>query len=300
MFGRLALRPSTAARAAEEAGGDARAFRILLDALTALGLLAKRGQTYVNTEDADRYLVPGRPDYAGDQLVVDDLCWDMWGRLEETLLHGEPAVGDSVFQEGQGDEVAERLLRGLHRDAVLIAPALAKALPLAEHGAVLDVGGGAGAYALSFARDYPHLRASIFELPKAAALARENVEAWGLADRVAVVEGDFLRVELPPGHDFIFMSNILHGQPPEENAALFHRVARAAPPGGRVAVRDVIMEPGLAGPEFGAVFAVNMLLHTRGGRCYALREITDWMTAAGLEDIHHDAPNSLILARKPA
>ena len=231
MFGRLALRPSTAARAAEEAGGDARAFRILLDALTALGLLAKRGQTYVNTEDADRYLVPGRPDYAGDQLVVDDLCWDMWGRLEETLLHGEPAVGDSVFQEGQGDEVAERLLRGLHRDAVLIAPALAKALPLAEHGAVLDVGGGAGAYALSFARDYPHLRASIFELPKAAALARENVEAWGLADRVAVVEGDFLRVELPPGHDFIFMSNILHGQPPEENAALFHRVARAAPAG---------------------------------------------------------------------
>ena len=258
------------------------------------------GQTYVNTEDADRYLVPGRPDYAGDQLVVDDLCWDMWGRLEETLLHGEPAVGDSVFQEGQGDEVAERLLRGLHRDAVLIAPALAKALPLTEHGAVLDVGGGAGAYALSFARDYPHLRASIFELPKAAALARENVEAWGLADRVAVVEGDFLRVELPPGHDLIFMSNILHGQPPEENAALFHRVARAAPPGGRVAVRDVIMEPGLAGPEFGAVFAVNMLLHTRGGRCYALREITDWMTAAGLEDIYHDAPNALILARKPA
>ncbi len=48
----------------------------------------------------------------------------MWGRLEETLLQGKPAVGDSIFQEGQGDEVAERLLRGLHRDAVLIAPAL--------------------------------------------------------------------------------------------------------------------------------------------------------------------------------
>ena len=97
------------------------------------------------------------------------------------------------------------------------------------------------------------------------------------------------------------MSNILHGQPPEENAALFHRVARAAPPGGRVAVRDVIMEPGLAGPEFGAVFAVNMLLHTRGGRCCTLcGRSRDWMTAAGLEDIHHDAPNSLILARKPA
>ncbi len=223
----------------------------------------------------------------------------MWGRLEETLLQGKPAVADSIFQQGQGDEVAERLLRGLHRDAVLIAPALAKALPLAEHTAVLDVGGGAGAYALSFARDYPHLRATVFELPKAAALARGNVDDWGLADRVAVVEGDFLLDDLPPGHDFIFMSNILHGQPPEENAALFRRVARAAPPGGRVAVRDVIMEPGLDAPEFGAVFAVNMLLHTSGGRCYALREITDWMTGAGLGDIHYDAPSSLILARKP-
>ena len=59
------------------------------------------------------------------------------------------------------------------------------------------------------------------------------------------------------------------------------------------------MEPGLDAPEFGAVFAVNMLLHTSGGRCYALREITDWMTAAGLDDIRHDAPNALILARKP-
>ena len=229
MFGRLALHPSTAARAAEDAGGDPRAFRVLLDALTALGLLAKRGETYVNTEVADRYLVPGRPDYAGDQLVVDDLCWEMWGRLEETLLQGKPAVGDSIFQEGQGGEVAERLLRGLHRDAVLIAPALAKALPLAEHTAVLDVGGGAGAYALSFARDYPHLRATVFELPKAAALARENVAAWGLGDRVGVVEGDFLLDELPSGHDFIFMSNILHGQGPEENAALFERISRAAP-----------------------------------------------------------------------
>ena len=280
-------------------GGDPRALRILLDALTALGLLAKRGETYVNTEVVDRYLVPGRPDYAGDQLVVDDLCWDMWGRLEETLLQGKPAVGGSIFQEGQGDEVAERLLRGLHRDAVLIAPLLAKALPLAEHRAVLDVGGGAGAYALSFARDHPHLRATVFELPKAAALARENVAAWGLADRVTVVEGDFLIDEFPPGHDLIFMSNILHGQPPEENAALFQRVVRAAPSGGRVAVRDVIMEPGLDAPQFGAVFAVNMLLHTSGGRCYALREITDWMTAAGLDDIHYDAPNALILARKP-
>ena len=223
----------------------------------------------------------------------------MWGRLEETLLRGKPAVADSIFQEGQGDEVAERLLRGLHRDAVLIAPTLAKALPLADHTAVLDVGGGAGAYALSFARDFPHLRATVFELPKAAALARENVEEWRLADRVAVVEGDFLLDELPAGHDLIFMSNILHGQPPEENAALFHRVARAAPPGGRVAVRDVVMDPGLDSPEFGAVFAVNMLLHTSGGRCYALREITDWMTAAGLDDVHHDAPSSLILARKP-
>lgn len=295
LFGHLALGPSTAEEVAERLQGDARAFRIVLDALTALQLLAKRGASYVNTPVSGRYLVPGGSEYVGDQLIVDDLCWDIWGRLEETLLLGKPVVGESIFREDA--LMTKHLLRGLHQDAAPIASALAEVLPLSEHQHILDLGGGAGTYALTFVRDHPHLRASIFELPKAAEIARRTVDASGLSDRACIVEGDFLRDRLPQGHDMIFMSNVLHGQPPEDNAGLFHRVARAVEPGGLVVVRDVVMNAGLTSPEFGAIFSVNMLLHTAGGRCYSLKEIVGWMEAAGLREISHWKKHSLIVAR---
>jgi len=67
LFDRL-IRPSTAADLARKAGTDLRATEILLDALTALGLLKKTGGTYRNTPLAKNFLVRGGPWYQGDMV----------------------------------------------------------------------------------------------------------------------------------------------------------------------------------------------------------------------------------------
>ena len=49
-------------------------------------------------------------------------------------------------------------------------------------------------------------------------------------------------------------------------------------------MRDVLMNEDRTGPTFGALFAVNLLLHSAAGRCYTFTEVGGWLTRAGFRD----------------
>ena len=80
-----------------------------------------------------------------------------------------------------------------------------------------------------------------------------------------MADGDFQRDPIGGGYDVVLMSNVLHGQGPEENQGLFQKVYEALASGGKLIVRDVVMSEGREYPAWGALFAVNMLLHTGRG-----------------------------------
>ena len=69
------------------------------------------------------------------------------------------------------------------------------------------------------------------------------------------------------------------------NVALFRKVLRAMVPGGRIIIRDHIMEPGRIEPKDGAIFAVNMLVNTVGGSTYTFDEIRNWLEEAGFASV---------------
>lgn len=71
---------------------------------------------------------------------------------------------------------------------------------------VFDVGGGDGSLACQLVNAYPHLNITVYNLPKSAALARENIEAQGLTRQIKVLEGDFIAEDaFPTGFDlFLF------------------------------------------------------------------------------------------------
>ena len=131
----------------------------------------------------------------------------------------------------------------------------------------------------------PAARAILFDLPAVIPLARERLTACGVADRVALVAGDFDRDPLPRGADLVWLSAIIHQNSPDENRVLYRRVAEALEPGGRVLIRDIVMDESHTSPVAGALFAVNMLVATAGGGTYTLAEIREDLQDAGFDDV---------------
>ena len=74
-------------------------------------------------------------------------------------------------------------------------------------------------------------------------------------------------------------------------------------PGGRIAIRDVVMEPDRTKPLDGALFAINMLVNTNTGGTFTFEEYAEDLRAAGFEEsrlqVKHEAMNSVVVARKP-
>jgi release factor glutamine methyltransferase len=80
---------------------------------------------------------------------------------------------------------------------------------------VIDVGTGSGAIALAIADEYPGARVTAIDAsPDALALARENAELTGLADRVRFLEHD-LTAGLPDGPWDLVVSNPPYVEPEE-------------------------------------------------------------------------------------
>ncbi|HEX5603919.1 MAG TPA: methyltransferase, partial [Pyrinomonadaceae bacterium] len=99
---------------------------------------------------------------------------------------------------------------------------------------------------------------------------------------------------MPGNYDVIFLSNIIHGESPERNAALLKKLAVNVNPAGRIVIKDHILDESRADPPVGAIFSLLMLLTTDGGRCYSFAEIRSWLELAGLKHVRQiDLPPPL-------
>lgn len=295
VFTALARGGATAAQLAADLATDPRATRILLDALVAIQLLRRAGDRYANAPVADRFLVEGRPDYKGNNLRYQEKVWDFWSRLGEVVRTGRPArtLGDLLSGAEPGFQTS--YIRGMHDIAREPARVVASLLELPEGGRVLDVGGGPGSYAMALLEVNDGARADILDLPATLAVTRSIVEESPVADRIGLLEGNYLTGELPGGYDLALLSHITHDESPEDNRGLFTRVRRALRPGGRIAVHDFIVDESRAAPAFSALFAVNMLVYTEGGATYSASEYRAWLTDAGFEHLtEHDVLKGLV------
>ena len=56
-------------------------------------------------------------------------------------------------------------------------------------------------------------------------------------------------------------------------------------PGGRIMIRDIVMESDRIAPPEGALFAVNMLVATASGGTFTIDEFTEDLQASGFRDV---------------
>lgn len=271
---------------------DPRGLEMLLNALTALGLMEKRGVNYQPTAFAAEYLAPASPRYLGYIIMHHHHLMSGWSRLDESVRSGAPLRGP--ISHAGNDSERENFEMGMFNLAMQIAPRIVSKVDLHGRQRLLDLGGGPGSYAIQFCQAHPRLTATVYDLASTRPFAEKTIASFGLGDRIDFVDGDFISDDVPGGFDVAWLSHILHGEGPEGCAVILQRAVAALEPGGMLMVQEFILDNKMDGPLFPALFSLNMLLGTERGRSYSQGQLEAMMTAAGVQSIQRlaiDLPN---------
>jgi predicted O-methyltransferase YrrM len=288
---------ATAAQVSKKLGTNPRATETLLNALVALGALTKKDGVFHNTRDTARYLVAGSPDYARPALMHTVDMFNSWATLTACVRTGTAVRTPGV--EEQDPQWTENFISAMHSGAQGTAARVVRAVGASRIRRLLDVGGGSGAYSIAFAKANPSLHAEVLDLVSVVPIAQKYIQEAGLADRVTTRVGDLTVDEFGKDYDLILLSAICHMLDPEQNQDLFRRCYRALAPGGRIVIRDFILEPDKTAPRWVALFAINMLVATKGGSTYTEAEYKSWLTGAGFQTFTRLEPTGdLIVATR--
>jgi precorrin-6B methylase 2 len=290
---------ATAEEVAQKISTHTRATEMLLNALAAMGMLAKQRGVFRNTPTTARYFAAGSEDNARAGLIHTANIWHRWSNLTECVRAGT-AVGHQEMA-ARGDDWTEPFITAMHRNAAERAPLVVQAVGAAADERLLDVGGGSAAYSIAFAQAHEKLHATVLDLPTVLPIAQRHINAAGLAGRVETIAGDLRHDALGKGFTLVLASAICHMLSPEENQYLLRRCFAALDPNGRVVIQDFILEPDKAAPKQAALFALNMLVGTPAGSTYSYEEYSAWLQEAGFQEVRHirlPGPSSLIIGVK--
>ena len=279
LFDAMAGSRLSAAQVARKIKGDQRAVAVALDALAALGLLKKYGPRYavpavvasVLTTQGTNSLLAITQHHAN--------CMRRWAQLARCVKNGKPAARVPSVRGKHKD--AEAFIGGMHDLNSRIAPKLVRKIQPLSFKHLLDVGGASGTWTIAFLGGNPSGQATIFDLPHVIPMARKRLRKSRFKRRIRLVPGDFYRDELPRGADLAWVSAIVHQNSREQNRALFRKIFRSLEPGGRIAIRDVVMEESRTAPVPGALFAVNMLVGTPEGGTFTFKELKEDLRQTG-------------------
>ena len=283
VFGALAGGAMTAEGLAEAIDGDLRATTMLADALSAMELLVKSDGRYS--------LAPGTTEVLSDRGAQSELpmmqhlanCLRSWVQLANVVRTGRRADKTPSVRGPKGDLAS--FIEAMEVVSRQAAPLIVKDLGPPEFRHLLDVGGGPATWTIAFLRARPAARATLFDLPDVLPIAEMHLREAGLLDRVTLAGGNFeADPSLPAGADLAWVSAIVHMNSREENRSLFAKVHAALASGGKILIRDIVMDPSHVRPTAGALFAINMLVNTPGGGTFSFEELSEDLAAAGFAE----------------
>lgn len=305
VFDLLATRPMTVEDLVAASAASARGLDALAGALLGFGLLTRdEAGRYALTDEADAFLVSGKPGYLGGlfrhasrQLVPG------WLHLADVVASGTPRRGGEADQDSAA--FFAEFVEDIFPLSYPAARALAAELHIAEATApvsVLDLGAGSGVWGIALAESSPLVTIRAIDLPAVLPVTRRIAERFGVGDRLTSVAGDLHEAEFGTGHQVATIGEILHSEGPDRSRDLLRRTFAALAPGGSVAIAEHLLDDDRRGPTGALVFAVNMLINTEAGSTFSFREIACWLKEAGFANprlLKTPSPSPLILATRP-
>ena len=282
VFDTLAPGPQTAVEVARQCGTDAKATRILLDALVSLGYLRLLRTQYSLASVARKWLLKDSPSSLHDIVLHRFLDWDYLTHLEDFIRTGEPMdIHATMTPERWG--VYQKGMRAI---AGIAADEMARKTPVPPGARnMLDIGGSHGYYSVAICQRHPGLRATVLDLPEAIEHAAPLLAKEGMGERVVHHAGNALTDDLgSETFDLVLLAQVAHHFTEAQNRALAGKIARALRPGGYYVIQEAIRparpKSGGSGP-FIALFDLYFGLTSESGS-WSFEEMASWQRDAGL------------------
>ena len=261
-----------------------RALTRILDCLITFELLKKQKNRYQTTEKGAS-LSSRHPHSLLPSVQHSLRAWKNWNHLTAAIKEGTNPLLQQLSNKSASAEETKAFIGSMHIGAQRIASKISNKYDARSFKRLLDIGAGSGAYTIAFLQKNPQLQCVIYDLAGVIAIAEEKIRKVQLQNRVTFVAGDYNKDKLPKGCDLALLSAIIHQNSPQQNLSLFQKIYDSLEIGGRLLIRDHIMDTNRTSPPMGALFALNMLVSTAGGDTYTFAEIQDNLKIAGFEKV---------------
>lgn len=291
----------TAPAIAARCGASERGIRILCDYMTVAGLLTKTDGAYALTAESAAFLDQRSRMYLGSaaRFLHHSMSMNATADVARTVRTGTTILNGREYLDVE-NQVWVDFARGMMPMMFPAAQFMAEQLGEAPK-RLLDIAAGHGIFGVMAAARHAELQVDALDWPAVLAVAEENAQKFGVAERWRKREGSALEMDLGEGYDVIYLTNFLHHFDAAECTGILQKCRKALRPGGLLATLEFVPNADRVTPPASAAFSMTMLLNTPAGDAYTQAELEAMLQTAGFaENVLHQVPASaqqLILSR---
>jgi len=287
---------------AQAISASPRGVRILCDYLVICGFLEKSGNEYSLTQDSATFLDRNSPAYFGSvaAFILDPRVIAPFLNLADIVRAGTttlPGEGTVSHDNPVWVEFAKQMTPMVFPASQEIAELVAGAGAMR----VLDIAAGHGLFGIMIAQHNPKTQITALDWPNVLAVATQNAEKFGVANRHSLLPGDAFQVDFRGPYDLILVTNFFHHFDPPTCEKLMRKILAALAPGGKCLTLDFIPNDDRVSPPMAAKFAITMLGTTAAGDAYTFAEYETMFHNAGYKSsaLHplKKAPQSVIVSK---
>ena len=238
--------------------------------------------------------------------MSNNRLYPFWNDLEDALKTGKPQNetkdgGKPLFEAIYANEDTLReFITGMGGVQAGNFIKLANIFDFSNYNTLCDIGGSGANLSIQIAKNNSHIKCISFDLPPVSPIAKENVQALGLSDRIEVFSGDFF-VDKFPNADVITMGNILHDWGFDDKLMLIKKAFDALPKGGSLIVIENIIDNERNKNAFGLMMSLNMAIETDKGFDFTSADFDEWAKETGFSRtsvMPLTGPSSAVIAIK--
>ena len=273
-------------------GCSLRGMRMMLDCLTAMGLLKKKGGTYDLNSLSRRFFLPSSEDYVGELFRRLDLFLNLWLTLPEAVKTGRPTI--SCLQEEERARLNLSIVDALFQCHKGYAWKLSERLeesdffPTGAYGGmkILDIGAGSAVWSIPFTLKYKDVEVTAVDFDAVLDVAKRYTRRFGVERCYRFIGANIREIEFGSDQfDLVLLGHVCHSEGEQWTRKLLFKCFRALRKGGRLLIMDYISDEKRKSAFLPLLLALNALLGTEEGDTFTFSQYEHWLLDVGFRDV---------------